>query len=51
LVGGMTVIPPMPVQDVERQVLKHALNLLAVEGPRSGHAEKLSSRDDGKVGV
>jgi thymidylate kinase len=24
LVGGMTVIPPMPVQDVEREVLQHA---------------------------
>jgi thymidylate kinase len=51
LVGGMTVIPPMPVQDVERLVLKHALKLLAVEGPRSDQAEKLSSRDDGKVAV
>jgi hypothetical protein len=47
----MTVTPPMPVQDVERQVLKHALKLLAIEGPRSDQAEKLSSRDDGKIAV
>ena len=24
LMGGMTIIPPMPVQDVEREVLQHA---------------------------
>jgi thymidylate kinase len=24
LIGGMTVIPPMPVQDVTREVLRHA---------------------------
>ena len=28
LLGGMTVIPPMPVKDVERQVLQHALQQL-----------------------
>jgi thymidylate kinase len=28
LIGGMTVIPPMPVQDVEREVLQHALKHL-----------------------
>jgi hypothetical protein len=51
LVGGMTVIPPMPVQDVERQVLKHALNLLPVLGGRSDQAQGLSTSDDEKFSV
>ena len=29
LVGGITVIPPMPVQDVQREVLRHALGALS----------------------
>jgi thymidylate kinase len=32
LIGGMTVISPMPVEDVERQILEHTLN-------RSGFGE------------
>jgi thymidylate kinase len=28
IIGGMTIIPPMPVKDVEREVLQHALKLL-----------------------
>jgi thymidylate kinase len=31
IIGGMTVIPPMPVQDVEREVLRHALAQLSSE--------------------
>jgi thymidylate kinase len=31
LVGGMTIIPPMPVQDVEREVLRHAWKQLPAE--------------------
>lgn len=31
LVGGMTIIPPMPVQDVEREVLHHAWKQLPAE--------------------
>jgi thymidylate kinase len=31
LVGGMTIIPPMPVQDVAREVLHHALQQLPAE--------------------
>jgi thymidylate kinase len=30
LVGGMTIVAPMPARDVERQVLEHALKLLSV---------------------
>jgi hypothetical protein len=40
LVGGMTIIPPMPVQDVEREVLKHALEQLPtdfIQSELSGH--------------
>ena len=28
LLGGLTIIPPMPVQDVQRQVLQHAMEQL-----------------------
>jgi thymidylate kinase len=28
LIGGMTIIPPMPVHDVEREVLQHAIRQL-----------------------
>jgi thymidylate kinase len=28
LIGGMTIIPPMPIQEVEREVLRHALQQL-----------------------
>lgn len=42
LVGGMTVIPPMPTREVERQVLKHALTLLSSDGSRSEEARIMS---------
>jgi thymidylate kinase len=41
LVGGITIIPPMPVQDVARQVLQHALKQLPLDGIQSEQAEKL----------
>jgi thymidylate kinase len=28
IIGGMTIIPPMPVEEVEREVLQHALKVL-----------------------
>jgi thymidylate kinase len=40
LIGGMTIIPPMPVQDVEREVLQHALKQLPssqLQGELSAH--------------
>ena len=40
LVGGMTVIAPMPARDVARQVLKHALTLLSLDGCQSEPAGK-----------
>lgn len=44
LVGGMTVIAPMPARDVERQVLKHALTWLSLDGSQSGAAGKSTGR-------
>jgi thymidylate kinase len=41
LVGGITIVPPMPVQDVAQQVLQHALKALPLDGIRSEQAEKL----------
>jgi thymidylate kinase len=37
LLGGMTVIPPMPVKDVERAVVQHAMDQLSLD---SMHSEK-----------
>jgi thymidylate kinase len=44
LVGGMTVISPMPVADVERRVLEHAFTLLFLDaaGVSSEGASKLT---------
>jgi thymidylate kinase len=41
LVGGITIIPPMAVQDVARQVLQHTLKALPLDGIQSAQAEKL----------
>ncbi|MFZ0661578.1 MAG: thymidylate kinase [Acidobacteriaceae bacterium] len=56
LVGGMTIIPPMPVQDVQREVLKHAIERLSIRGISREQIENLSrdldnsqSRLDGSV--
>ena len=35
LIGGMTIIPPMPVQDVEREILQHALRQMPQVWPQS----------------
>ncbi len=40
LVGGMTVIAPMPAREVAGQVLKHALPLLSLDGCQSEPAGK-----------
>lgn len=31
ILGGMTVIPPLPLEEVMREVLRHALKVLAIE--------------------
>lgn len=49
LVGGMTVIAPMPARDVKRQVLKHALRLLSSDGSQSEPARE--SMDPGAAGT
>jgi thymidylate kinase len=46
LVGGITIIPPMSVQDVERQVLQHAMKQLPLVGIQSEQAGRLVSRAD-----
>jgi thymidylate kinase len=42
LVGGMTIIAPQPVQDVERQVLQHVLETLSPDARQDGPAEKFA---------
>jgi len=39
LLGGMTVIAAMPVQDVKQEVLRHALNRLVFEANQTGNRE------------
>jgi len=46
LIGGITVIPPMPMIDVQREVLHHALGALSAGGgqrERSGVAMQKAS--------
>jgi thymidylate kinase len=43
LIGGMTVIPPMPIQDVEREVLHHALKQLPSGRIQSAQSVELVS--------
>jgi thymidylate kinase len=51
LVGGMTVISPMPARSVERQVLEHALPLLSFDGSRSERTQHSNNRDDREISV
>jgi thymidylate kinase len=46
LVGGMTIIPPMPVQDVEREVLQQALKHLPPVHNPSGLLGELVGHND-----
>lgn len=43
LIGGITVIPPMSIQDAEREVMRHALTLLSSEELQDQPAEHLVS--------
>jgi hypothetical protein len=43
LIGGITVIPPMPIQDAEREVMHHALALLSSDERHNRPAEHLVS--------
>ncbi len=45
LVGGMTVIAPMPVQEVERAVLRHAREHLSFRPPQRENEVATASRD------
>lgn len=44
LIGGMTIIPPMPVQDVEREVLQHALKQMPSGWPQRGLTADLAAQ-------
>jgi thymidylate kinase len=44
LVGGMTIIPPMSVQDVEREVFRHAVMHLPSVAGQSAPAEDLAGQ-------
>jgi thymidylate kinase len=46
LVGGITLIPALPVHQVERHVLNHALELLSFEGIESEPLVNLAGVDD-----
>jgi hypothetical protein len=46
LIGGMTIIPPMPVHEVERKVLQYALNSLPVGSIQGELAEDLVAEKD-----
>lgn len=43
LIGGITVIPPMSIQNAQREVVRHALTLLSSEGNQAQPAEHLVS--------
>jgi thymidylate kinase len=47
LIGGMTIIPPMPVEDVAREVLQHALNQMPPGWPRRELSAELVAQKDG----
>jgi hypothetical protein len=47
LIGGMTIIPPMPVQDVEREVLQHALKQMPFGWPHRELAAELVAQKGG----
>ncbi len=44
LIGGLTVIPPLDVAAVKREVLRHALDLLSARADRYSDAAKQSSQ-------
>jgi thymidylate kinase len=46
LIGGMTVIPAMPVQDVEREVLRHASRHLSSDKVHNDFAEHFAGGSD-----
>ena len=45
LVGGMTVIAPMPIREVERAVLRHARNKLSFRTPQRESGGAMASTD------
>ncbi len=51
LIGGMTVIPSMPVREVEREILKRVMDVLALDGARDEQPEKLRNKTGNRVPV
>jgi thymidylate kinase len=45
LAGGITIIPPQPVQDVERSVLQQVLKTLSRDALQNGPAERVVAGD------
>ena len=45
LVGGMTVIPPMPIEEVKREVLYHALRELSFGKNRRDNREGMACEE------
>ena len=44
LIGGMTIIPPMSVEDVEREVLQHAFKQMPLTWPQRGLTTELAAQ-------
>jgi thymidylate kinase len=51
LAGGLTVIPPMPAREVEREILKYVLKSSTFAESRDEQAKRLRTRNDGEVPV
>ena len=49
LLGGITIIPPAPVEEVKQQVLKHALQQLSLEGIQRKRLEMPITEDDRSI--
>jgi thymidylate kinase len=51
LLGGITIIPPAPVDDVKQQVLKHVLQQLSLDGIQRERMEMPIAEDDRSIPV
>ena len=49
LLGGITIIPPAPVEEVKQQVLKHVLQQLSLDGIQRERMEMPITEDDRSI--